>query len=218
MERLKGAAARLGGEGDPDYDDVLELRAAVADAKSDAVALEGVFDPPPPPPPDDDDAMDVDAMPPLSLDGEARRKRWVTRELADAYEALRDVELRLEETERRRARAQDVRAHALPRMEPLGSDRHRDVYWAFRAGAAESASSPPRPPSPVRVWKERRAPDAASTTPTWASTPATTPAPPRSLGEAASARDLKATLLDLPPLGAPPPADIRHKIVGCRGS
>ena len=35
-------------------------------------------------------------MPPLSLDGEARRKRWVTRELADAYEALRDVELRLE--------------------------------------------------------------------------------------------------------------------------
>ena len=212
MERLKGAAARLGGEGDPDYGDVLELRAAVADAKSDAVLLEGVFDAPPPPPPDDDDAMDVDAMPPLSLDGEARRKRWVTRELADAYEALRDVELRLEETERRRARAQDVRAHALPRMEPLGSDRHRDVYWTFpRLDVAESASAPPRPPSPVRVWKERRAPpDAASTTPTWGFYVGDDAVRRLALSldeRGVRERDLRATLLDLLPLGAPPPAE-----------
>jgi hypothetical protein len=192
---------------------VLELRAAVADARSDAVLLEGAVDPPPPPPPDDDDdAMDLDAMPPLSLDGDARRKRWVTRELADAYEALRDVELRLEETERRRARAQDVRAHALPRMEPLGSDRHRDVYWTFpRHDVAESDSSPPRPPSPVRVWKERRAPpDAASTTPTWGFYVGDDAVRRLALSldeRGVRERDLRATLLDLLPLGAPPPAE-----------
>ena len=111
-----------------------------------------------------------------------------------------------------RDRAQDVRAHALPRMEPLGSDRHRDVYWTFpRLDVAESASAPPRPPSPVRVWKERRAPpDAASTTPTWGFYVGDDAVRRLALSldeRGVRERDLRATLLDLLPLGAPPPAE-----------
>ena len=92
-------------------------------------------------------------------------KRWVCREVADACEALRDAEAKFEEIARRRAKVRDVRARALPRLEPLGYDRNKNAYWVFpRRDTLQMEAVPrPRPASPLRIWVE----DRSGPTPAW---------------------------------------------------
>ncbi len=92
-------------------------------------------------------------------------KRWVCREVADACEALRDAEARLEDIARRRAKVRDIRARALPRLEPLGYDRNKNAYWIFpRRDTLQMEAVPkPRPASPLRIWVE----DRSGAAPSW---------------------------------------------------
>jgi len=92
-------------------------------------------------------------------------KRWVCREVADACEALRDAEAKFDEIARRRAKVRDIRARALPRLEPLGYDRNKNAYWVFprRDTLAMESVPKPRPASPLRIWVE----DRSGQTPAW---------------------------------------------------
>ena len=74
-----------------------------------------------------------------------------------ARAALRDAEAKFEEIARRRAKVRDVRARALPRLEPLGYDRNKNAFWVFPRRDKQMEAVPrPRPASPLRIWVEDR--------------------------------------------------------------
>ena len=55
-----------------------------------------------------------------------------------------DAEAKFEEIARRRAKVRDVRARALPRLEPLGYDRNKNAYWVFpRRDTLQMEAVPP---------------------------------------------------------------------------
>lgn len=87
-------------------------------------------------------------------------KRWIVKELADAYEALRDAEAKADEDARRRTKAAERRRSAVPRIDPLGSDRYFDTYWVFPRDCDDPKNRNKAPTdenatAPLRVWRRR---------------------------------------------------------------
>ncbi|KAJ1447785.1 hypothetical protein M885DRAFT_624049 [Pelagophyceae sp. CCMP2097] len=194
-ERALAALKRATGAGDAGA-----LRAAVANAKRDDVLLEGLDDGDDggseSDAADDDDTDDGDE----GSDAGARDtkpaaskapKRWVLRELGEAYEALRDADARAARELARRLRFADRRAQTFPRLEVLGIDRDGCKYWTLPADGGKAA----------RVW--RTAVPAGREEPPWAVYVGD--AAVRALAAALDdrgirERDLKAAILDsLPP-------------------
>ena len=67
------------------------------------------------------------------------------REVADACEALRDAEAKFEEIARRRAKVRDIRARALPRLEPLSYDKKQKRLLGVPSARHFTTSAVPKP-------------------------------------------------------------------------